>query len=66
MICFIVRQSFARISFSVKDLLQEPFILTFHGSAIQQQIDYLTKLGRSRPSLYSWVMNAVRYEGYRW
>lgn len=38
-------------SFSVKDLLQEPLILTFHGSAIRQQIDYLIQKFQIQPTI---------------
>lgn len=38
-------------SISVKSLLQEPLILTLHGSAIRQQIDYLIQKFQIQPTI---------------
>lgn len=33
---------------------------------IQALADYFNRIRQKSPILYRWVMNAVRYEGYRW
>jgi hypothetical protein len=32
----------------------------------QLKVCYFNRIRQKSPILYRWVMNAVRYEGYRW